>query len=399
MKRFFFALVLCFAIKSAFGAAIIQSSYTTNSTAAADAHVRSLFSTATNIVDRTDLVIGTLYTNTSGSNLTVYCSVAFSGGSTANVSFTVDGALLQVQAATSGLDLIVGGFVGPGSTYQLVKTGLGTVAIVGSTSARVYSPLGGASGGTAANVKLIDTPQVLTTSNVWNKTQWMVDTNDGSDSYGYGAINIKYGTDQRHTYIGGLGIFVAGTNNLDENPLNNSLIGIFNTGSSGTYQTLQGKNTVGNTTFSVRGDTGQASFSSGSVAIDGLGNISAAGTNTAAAFVGALSMPQTNVFFYNATVVPGWTNITATTANLTTNFQFITLSNSAATVAFLPTNVPANLLPFYLTISEKHATGAVTVSNITGTVDGVLNYWPLGGMGTHTNTLTVYTVDGNNWCF
>jgi hypothetical protein len=116
-------------------------------------------------------------------------------------------------------------------------------------------------------------------------------------------------------------------------------------------------------------------------------------------FSGRILAPQTNVTFVNSTVVPSWTNITATTANLTTNFQFITLSNSAATIAYLPTNVPSSLLPFYLTISEKHTTGAVTVSNITGTVDGVLKYCPLGGMGTHTNTLTVYTVDGNNWCF
>ncbi len=106
-----------------------------------------------------------------------------------------------------------------------------------------------------------------------------------------------------------------------------------------------------------------------------------------------------NAILYNATYVPSLTNITATTANAGTNFQFIALSNSAATVAFLPTNVPSNLLPFYQTYTELHTSGSVTVSNITGTVDGVLKSWPLGAKGSHTNTLTVFTLDGNNWLF
>ncbi len=39
MKKFFFALILCFTVSLAFGAAVIQNPYVTNTTAGADAHV------------------------------------------------------------------------------------------------------------------------------------------------------------------------------------------------------------------------------------------------------------------------------------------------------------------------------------------------------------------------
>ncbi len=49
MKKFFFALILCFTVSLAFGAAVIQNPYVTNSTANADAHVERI-PVSTNII-------------------------------------------------------------------------------------------------------------------------------------------------------------------------------------------------------------------------------------------------------------------------------------------------------------------------------------------------------------
>ena len=118
----------------------------------------------TNIVDTTDMVLGTVYTNTSGSNLTVTVGISTTSTSLAveadlEIDNNLDGAFetvipAYITASVGELDqrAWASGFVQPNGRYKMV-TIQGSVVIFSGASQRVYSAasvsgVAGSGGGT-----------------------------------------------------------------------------------------------------------------------------------------------------------------------------------------------------------------------------------------------------------
>lgn len=96
-------------------------------------------SNITNIVDTTDLVVGTLYTNLTSSNLTLYASVVC-GNASAKAVLLIDGNTAGfVQSSAGAMQGMLSGYVKPNSTYKILED-IATIAISGGCS-RIYSPL------------------------------------------------------------------------------------------------------------------------------------------------------------------------------------------------------------------------------------------------------------------
>jgi len=519
MKKFFFALILCFTVSLAFGVAIIQQPYTTNNTANADAHVISLgvltntgtITVGTNVYYNPDIALAL---NSRGTNPIVFSAGVFTirtnntyianapiygtGHSTIlQLTNTVigegfpPGPTLLVSSNGSIIDGFTVKFIGnPTNYYAFVGTStnqsgyftntsqLRNIYNYGSPSDFIFNNAGNNGFSIACDFCDINAINGWDNFNTYS-TNWSLTVfksrftqsginkvNGGApfgnavsasaqsgtllaiDSYfsasatngaalnfnttGVKGINVTLvdcivtnsnpGISSVTNYIrmSGTALFPDNVTITggDVNPLGVNLVTAFCTYIStpmfqygGSFPSSVGNgfgltnlffiSTYTNLTYSTNINgilwigTNNFSGSGGGSQTPWTSDINAAGHRLDN--VGGLT--ATGAVLYAATYVPALTNITATTANAGTNYQFIALSNSAATVVFLPTNVPSSLLPFYQTYTELHTSGSVTVSNITGTVDGVLNYWPLGAKGSHTNTITVFTLDGNNWTF